>query len=163
MTAAMTRGTRPTATLRPMRWWDIEVLPSIEHGLFGADAWSAEQFWSELAGVPGSRWYVVAAEAGPAGETVVGYAGLASAADVADVQTMAVRPDRQGTGLGGLLLDALLAEAAGRGCTEVFLEVRRDNAPARALYARRGFTQVAVRARYYGDGTDALVLRRPTD
>lgn len=157
----MTAPVGTAATLRPMRWWDIEVLPSIEHGLFGADAWSAEQFWSELAGVPASRWYVVAAEAGPAGEEVVGYAGLAYAADVGDVQTMAVRPDRQGRGLGGLLIDALLAEAARRGCAEVFLEVRRDNAPARALYDRRGFTQVAVRSRYYGDGTDALVLRRP--
>jgi ribosomal-protein-alanine N-acetyltransferase len=162
MSSATAHGTRSTAILRPMRWWDIEVLPSIEQGLFGADGWSAEQFWSELAGVPGSRWYLVAAEAGPAGEEVVGYAGLASAADVADVQTMAVRPDRQGQGLGGLLLDALLTEAARRGCGEVFLEVRRDNAAARALYARREFTQVAVRARYYGDGTDALVLRRPT-
>lgn len=161
MSAAVTE-TRATATLRPMRWWDIEVLPSIERGLFGADAWSAEQFWSELAGVPGSRWYVVAVEVGPAGEEVVGYAGLATAADVGDVQTMAVRPDRQGRGLGGQLLDALLAEAARRGCAEVFLEVRRDNGPARALYDRRGFAQVAVRPRYYGDGTDALVLRRPT-
>jgi ribosomal-protein-alanine N-acetyltransferase len=149
-------------TLRSMRWWDVEVLPSIEHGLFGPDAWSAEQFWSELAGVPGSRWYVVAVEVGPAGEEVVGYAGLAAAGDVGEIQTMAVRPDRQGTGIGGTLLDALLAEAGRRGCAEVFLEVRRDNAPARALYDRRGFAQVGVRPRYYGDGTDALVLRRAT-
>ncbi len=143
-----------------MRWWDVEVLPSIEAGLFGKDAWSAEQFWSELAGVPATRWYAVAVEAADGGE-VVGYAGLASAADQAEVQTMAVRPDRQGRGVGGLLLDALLAEAGRRGAGEIFLEVRRDNEPARALYAKRGFTQVAVRAKYYGDGTDALVLRRP--
>ncbi len=150
-------------SVRPMRWWDVEVLPTIDHGLFGADAWSAEQFWSELAGVPASRWYAVAAEAadGEDGGEIVGYAGLATGADQAEVQTMAVRPDRQGRGLGRLLLEAVLAEAGRRGAAEIFLEVRRDNEPARALYARSGFTQVAVRVRYYGDGTDALVLRRP--
>ena len=145
-----------------MRWWDIEALPGIERALFGADAWSAEQFWSELAGVPATRWYVVAAEPAPAGEEVVGYTGLAVAGGTADVQTMAVRPDRQGRGLGVQLLDALLAEAARRECTEIFLEVRADNAAARALYALRGFAEVAVRRRYYADGTDALVLRRGT-
>lgn len=148
------------ARVRPMRWWDIARLPAIERALFGADAWSAEQFWSELAGGPATRWYVVAVEPGPAGEEIVGYTGLAVAGATADVQTMAVRPDRQGHGVGARLLDALLAEADGRGCTEIFLEVRADNAAARALYARRGFAGVAVRRRYYSDGTDALVLRR---
>lgn len=158
------RPATPPAVLRPMRWWDIAGLPAIERSLFGPDAWTAEQFWSELAGVPASRWYVVAAEAagpGPAGDgEVVGYTGLAVAGDTADVQTMAVRPDRQGRGLGRRLLDALLAEAGRRGCAQVFLEVRRDNAGARALYAGRAFEEVAVRRRYYADGCDALVLRR---
>ena len=147
-----------------MRWWDVEGLPVVEGALFGQDAWTAEQFWSELAGVPGSRWYAVAVEQAGRREEVVGYTGLALTGSpghwTGDVQTMAVRPDRQGRGLGRRLLDALLAEADRRGCAEVFLEVRPDNAPARTLYAARGFTEIAVRPRYYADGADALVLRR---
>jgi ribosomal-protein-alanine N-acetyltransferase len=37
--------------------------------------------------------------------------------------------------------------------------VRADNAGARALYAKRGFVQIAQRVRYYADGEDALILR----
>jgi ribosomal-protein-alanine N-acetyltransferase len=76
------------------------------------------------------------------------------------VQTVAVRADQQGRGIGALLLKALLAEAERRGCLEVLLEVRADNAPAIALYAARGFETIATRRRYYADGTDALILRR---
>ncbi len=148
--------------LRPPRWWDIPELTRIEDDLFGVDAWSAEVFWSELAGIPGARWYRAATEPGPdGGEEIVGYAGLADTGGTGDVQTIAVRRDHHGRGLGGVLLDALLAEAAARGCTEVLLEVRADNAGARALYDRRGFVQIAERTRYYADGESALILRYP--
>jgi [ribosomal protein S18]-alanine N-acetyltransferase len=146
-----------------MRWWDIEGILEIERSVFGADAWTAEQFWSELAQVPLSRWYVVAeeeaeeeAEAGP---RVLGYAGLACAGGDADVQTLAVRPSRQGAGVGSALFDALLGEASRRGCARVFLEVRADNDAAIGLYARRGFERAGVRRAYYTDGTDAVVMR----
>jgi ribosomal-protein-alanine N-acetyltransferase len=144
-----------TVALRPMRWWDIEAILPLERELFRYDPWSAEQFWSELAGVPATRWYVVAEDAGE----VVGYAGLATAGEEADVQTLAVCRSRQRTGVGSALLDALLAEAARRGCRRVFLEVRADNAAAIALYERRGFERVALRRAYYADGADALVMR----
>jgi ribosomal-protein-alanine N-acetyltransferase len=40
-----------------------------------------------------------------------------------------------------------------------FLEVRPSNAAARALYERAGFRDAGLRARYYQDGEDALVMR----
>lgn len=141
--------------LRPIRWWDIDELIRIEADLFGVDAWSAETFWGELAGIPQTRWYRAAVE----GEQIVGYVGLAAIDGTGDVQTIAVRRDQQGRGLGAVLLDALLREATTRGCAEVLLEVRADNASARALYAKRGFVEIAQRPRYYVDGTDAFILR----
>jgi [ribosomal protein S18]-alanine N-acetyltransferase len=57
-------------------------------------------------------------------------------------------------------VENLLAEAARRGCTEVFLEVRVDNDRAQRLYRRHGFTGVGIRRGYYQpSGTDALVMR----
>ncbi|HEY2833607.1 MAG TPA: ribosomal protein S18-alanine N-acetyltransferase [Sporichthyaceae bacterium] len=141
--------------LHPARWWHIPAMAEIDDALFGTDAWSVASFWAELAGIPDQRWYRVLLE----GDDVVGYAGLAVVADSADVQTVAVRADRQGRGLGGVLVDALLGEAEVRGCTEVLLEVRADNAAAIALYAARGFATITTRRRYYSDGTDALILR----
>jgi ribosomal-protein-alanine N-acetyltransferase len=142
--------------LRPLRWWDIPTLTGIEADLFGVDAWSAETFWGELAGIPETRWY----RAAVADEDIVGYVGLAAIDGTGDVQTVAVRRDRQGTGIAGILLDALLTEAQERGCSEVLLEVRADNAPAIRLYERRGFERIAERPRYYSDGVTALIMRR---
>jgi ribosomal-protein-alanine N-acetyltransferase len=144
-----------TAVLRPMRWWDIAEAADLERALFTADPWTQAGFWSELAGVPDTRYYIVAEDGGQ----LVGYAGLLAVSGAADVQTVAVRADRQGTGLGRQLVDDLLAEARNRGCTQVMLEVREDNAAARRLYATAGFSEVGVRRGYYGPGADAVVMR----
>jgi ribosomal-protein-alanine N-acetyltransferase len=144
-----------SVTLRSMRWWDVEALLPLERRLFPDDPWSAELFWSELAGVPATRWYVVAEDAGEP----VGYAGL-RVVDVAEVQTLGVAPHRRREGLGSLLLRALLGEAERRGAREVLLEVRADNVAAQRLYAAAGFERLAVRRGYYAGGrVDAIVLR----
>lgn len=144
-----------------MRPDDVEAILPIERELFAGDPpWTVGVFRSELAGVPDTRWYVVAEEAGE----IVGYAGLRVVADVADVQTLAVVPAYQRRGLGTMLLQALLDEARARGASEVLLDVRADNAVALALYTRHGFGQIGVRRGYYGNGRyDGLVLRRPLD
>jgi ribosomal-protein-alanine N-acetyltransferase len=142
--------------IAPMRWWHIGAAAALERTLF-VDPWSVEAFWSELAGVPDTRHYVVALD----GEQVLGYAGLFATRHEADVQTLAVAADRQRGGLGGRLLTELLQEADRRGVREVLLEVRADNVAAQRLYERFGFERIAVRRGYYPpDGTDALVLRR---
>lgn len=146
---------RDDVTLRPMRWWDVEAVTRIESDLF-PDPWSVEAFWSELAQAPATRHYVVA----EAGDEVVGYAGLVATGYQADVQTVAVARGRQGSGLGAVLLDAMLDEASRRGAGEVLLEVRAENLAAQALYAGAGFERVGVRRGYYRPGgTDAHVLR----
>jgi [ribosomal protein S18]-alanine N-acetyltransferase len=147
-----------SAALRTMTERDLAAVLRLEQETFPEDAWSERMLRGELADQPRTRYYVLAEEPGGA---VVGYAGLAAAGGQADVQTIAVRADRQGRGLGAALLAELLAEAGRRGCTEVFLEVRADNARARALYERFGFQQVGVRERYYQpSGMDAVVMCR---
>ena len=146
--------------LRELRWWDVERLLPLEQRLFTDDAWSAETFWGELAARP-RRWYVVAEpdEAAAAGEPL-GYAGLSEVGGDADVMTVAVSPDAQGRGIGGLLLGALVAEAGRRGASQVLLEVRADNQVAQRLYARHGFERIAVRRGYYQpSGDDAWIMR----
>ncbi|OEJ35830.1 ribosomal protein S18-alanine N-acetyltransferase [Streptomyces subrutilus] len=143
-----------------MRWWDIEPVLELEHELFPDDAWSAAMFWSELAharGPQSTRRYVVA-ENGSG--RLVGYAGLAAAGDLADVQTIAAARDQWGTGLGARLLTDLLRAATAFECAEVLLEVRVDNARAQKLYERFGFEPIGFRRGYYQPGNvDALVMR----
>jgi ribosomal-protein-alanine N-acetyltransferase len=129
---------------------------ALEDELFGEDAWSRRMLEGELAEQPRSRYYLVADDGGP----IAGYAGLLVAAAQADVLTLAVAADRWGQGIGSALLEALLAEAARRKCTEVFLEVRTDNTRAQRLYRRYGFGQIGMRKGYYQpSGADALVMR----
>jgi len=49
---------------------------------------------------------------------------------------------------------------AGLGVDAVFLEVDENNAPARRLYRKAGFTEVGGRKAYYQEGASAVVLRR---
>ncbi|MFF3936080.1 ribosomal protein S18-alanine N-acetyltransferase [Streptomyces phaeofaciens] len=146
--------------LREMRWWDIEPVLELEKDLFPEDAWSRGMFWSDLAharGAEATRRYLVATE----GERIVGYAGLAANADIADVQTIAVARDHWGTGLGGRLLTELLRAATSFECAEVMLECRVDNVRAQKLYERFGFEPIGFRRGYYQPGNvDALVMRR---
>jgi ribosomal-protein-alanine N-acetyltransferase len=142
--------------LERMRWWHIDAVLPIEERVFVDDRWTARTYWSEL-GQIGTRHYLVALD----GDEVVGYGGLCDYPDEAFVQTIAVSPATQGRGVGGLLLQALLDEAARRRQRTVSLEVRADNEPAKRLYARFGFRQTAVRRGYYSpSGADALVLTR---
>lgn len=143
-----------TVTLRPMRWWDIESVMVLELELFGADSWSSEMFWSELA-EHDTRQYLVAESNGE----IVGYAGLLAYVDDGYIQTIAVAPSAAGRGVGTRLIVALLREARRVGVPTIGLEVRADNERAQALYRRFGFSPVGVRRGYYQpSGADAVIM-----
>jgi [ribosomal protein S18]-alanine N-acetyltransferase len=143
--------------LRVMTPADIGAVLVLEHDLFGEEAWSKQMLEGEIAEQPRSRYYLVAVDDG----VISGYAGLMVAGTQADVLTIAVAADHWGQGTGSALLEALLAEAARRGSTEVFLEVRTDNTRAQRLYRRYGFVEIGIRKGYYQpSGADALVMRR---
>ncbi|MFJ4219704.1 mycothiol synthase [Curtobacterium luteum] len=61
---------------------------------------------------------------------------------------VAVRPDLQGRGLGGVLMRSGWGRLVGRGLTAAALYVEGDNEPALALYRRSGFTQHAIDVQY---------------
>jgi [ribosomal protein S18]-alanine N-acetyltransferase len=144
--------------LRQMTTADLDRVMRLELALFGEESWSRQMLIGELGQQPDSRLYLVAEDDGQ----LVGYAGLLAAGGQADVLTIAVDTARWGQGVGSALLRQLLAEATSRGCTEVFLEVRADNARAQRLYHWWGFSEIGVRRGYYQpSGTDAIVMRRP--
>jgi ribosomal-protein-alanine N-acetyltransferase len=142
--------------LRAMTMADMPAVMAMERELFPDDAWSPEMFASELT-ESARRLYLVAVDEG-----LIGYAGmLFTGGPEADVLTLAVSPANWGKGIGTALLQALLDEAALRGCQQIFLEVRDDNQRARSLYLRHGFAEIGVRRGYYQPaGVDAIVMRK---
>ena len=65
-----------------------------------------------------------------------------------EIYVVGVDPDHQGKGLGRVMTDVGLAHLAHVGATRAVLYVEGDNAPARATYARAGFTSAAVHVQY---------------
>jgi ribosomal-protein-alanine N-acetyltransferase len=141
--------------LRPMTREDLTAVMRLEEELFAPDTWTRAMYLEEL-GMPDTRSYTVAVE----GDEVLGYAGLIAYPDEAHVATIGVTGTRQGQGIGGRLLDALLAEADTRSPV-VLLEVRATDETTQGLYARRGFVPIGVRPNYYpNSGEDAVVMKR---
>jgi [ribosomal protein S18]-alanine N-acetyltransferase len=144
-----------TVTLRPMTRDDLGAVMRLEEELFAPDTWTRSMYLEEL-GLTDTRHYLVAVD----GEELVGYAGLIAYPDEAHIATIGVTTARQGEGIGGTLLDALLAEADRRSPV-VLLEVRATDEATQGLYRRRGFTAIGVRPNYYPlSGEDAVVMRR---
>lgn len=139
-----------------------------EQEAFGAEAWTDGMYREELAD-PWNRYYIGAFESPDAPETsaaptpskpLVGWAGLLIIDRTAQILTIGVIAPARRRGVAVLLMDNLLREARRRRSTEVLLEVRVDNEPARALYARYGFGEIGIRRGYYQqEGADAAVLR----
>ncbi|GAA2441988.1 ribosomal protein S18-alanine N-acetyltransferase [Agromyces soli] len=151
--------------LRRARPGDLGAIMRLERDTFTDDAWPEDAMRRELASDHG--FYLVAvdgeaeAEADAVPDAVFGYAGLLAprGSGQGDIQTIAVEPGHRGTGLGRVLMQALIAEARRRDAVHVFLEVRADNPVARGLYASLGFTELGVRPRYYRNGVDAVLMR----
>ena len=87
-----------------------------------------------------------------------------SAADEAELLTLAVAPEARRQGAATALVAAFEAEALRRSATTAFLEVAADNIAAQALYRMCGYAQAGLRPRYYrapdGGAVDALILRK---
>lgn len=90
-----------------------------------------------------------------------GYAVAWFVMDEGELANLAVAAPERKKGLGHALLQATLSDAAERGTSQMYLEVRESNAAARALYALEGFTEIGRRKGYYRSPVeDALILRR---
>lgn len=79
--------------------------------------------------------------------------------DEVEVLDVAVMKERRSQGVGATLLRYALDQARAEGCQAAFLEVRRKNVPALALYRACGFEFAYERSAYYSDGEDALIFR----
>lgn len=75
-----------------------------------------------------------------------------------EIYRIAVKESKRLRGIGYRLLDYAVKTERGRGLETLFLEVRRENAAARALYKAYGFSEIAVRKGYYKNPTDDAIV-----
>ncbi|MFZ5432199.1 MAG: ribosomal protein S18-alanine N-acetyltransferase [Calditrichota bacterium] len=142
---------------------DIKILPmssdhlaavaDIETSVF-PDPWSAASFLEAMS-FSDKCWVAVA------GNRVAGYLVTQWVMDEIHILNIAVAKDMQRRGIARQLLEMLLDSGKRCGIAEIFLEVRKSNHPAQALYHAFGFTALTTRKRYYRDGEDALIMHCP--
>lgn len=140
---------------RPAVAADLPALVALE-ALFPGDRLSARSL-RRLLRSPSACLRVVDGADGLAGAAVL----LTRAGSrVGRIYSLVVAPSARGRGLARALVAALEEEARRRGCARMRLEVRADNAAARALYATLGYIERTLLPGYYEDGGDGLRLER---
>lgn len=144
--------------IRPMRDADVSRVVQIAAELAQAPHWPEEVYMRMLEEQARPRRTALVAE--DLEGKVAGFAIALVAPPEAELESIAVTPDRQQQGLATALWDSLKAELMAPGVTVVHLEVRSGNLPARALYRRLGFAESGRRTRYYADPVEDAVLYR---
>lgn len=140
-----------------MQAFDIEDVVRVECDAYPFP-WTRGNFLDSLA----SRYEAWVAR--ESGGRLAGYFLLMQAVDDMHLLNITVRPDLQGQGIGGRLLDKVCALAIEAGIGAVLLEVRPSNLHAYAVYRHSGFREIGRRKNYYPAAgqtrEDAIVMRR---
>jgi [ribosomal protein S18]-alanine N-acetyltransferase len=130
---------------------DLDVLLDIDGQAFAADRISRRSLRHFLVS-PTSRVLVAERDGVVAGYALVLFRPNSLAARL---YSIAVAPDRAGSGIGPALLAAAEQAARNRGCTHLRLEVHEQNRRAIELYRKCGYRRFGRLARYYQDDGDA--------
>lgn len=135
---------------------DLDDVAALERRAFPVP-WKRQYFAAEV-GAP-FRFNRVAR--GRVGE-LAGYVFCAYAGGEIHVNKIATSEAWRRKGIAKLLMQEVFALASRVKATEIYLEVRLSNAPARTFYRSLGFADAGKRPAYYFDGEDALVMVRYT-
>lgn len=122
----------------------ISAVASLEREYF-SHPWSDKSLEEEL---DNSQAHFLCATADGC---VVGYIGVQEIVGEAYITNVAVSERFRRRGIAEKLLEEAERGARERGCVLITLEVRASNAPAKALYIKRGFEKVGTRKNFYSD------------
>jgi ribosomal protein S18 acetylase RimI-like enzyme len=137
--------------VRPARGFDAGEIAEIAARPFAA-RWSREAYAAETKRT--DSIFLVADDG-----KVAGYA-VARVFD-GEVQLLDLAAAVDGTGAGRALWAALAEAARARGAARLTLEVSAANARAVIFYKRAGAVVVGRRAKFYNDGSDAILMDLP--
>jgi [ribosomal protein S18]-alanine N-acetyltransferase len=149
---------------------DIMITRMTEHDLLevveieettGLSRWGWAAYYAELQGANRNLMLIARVAPSPIIEhqRIAGYIVARESAGELHINNVAVRDQYRRRGVGSALLGRILETAQRLRVQVAFLEVRRSNQPAQALYENYGFKAIARRADYYSDPReDAVVM-----
>ncbi len=123
---------------------DLPLLVNLEKEAFGEAAYTRRML-KVMFESPKSICFIAESEHG-----ILGYiCALPLTREEADIESIAVDPRSQRSGLGTFLFDKMEAELISRGYREIVLEVRENNTQALNFYRKRGFKVTEYLSSYY--------------
>jgi ribosomal-protein-alanine N-acetyltransferase len=148
----------PGFFIRPMRATDVEAVREFAGLLPNAPHWPLSVYLAALDPWATPRRIALVA-ANRAKDLPIGFAIASIIHDGAELETVAVRLDRQRQGVGRALIDEILGNLRKESIRDVSLEVRESNLAAAGLYLRAGFKERGRRGSYYTEPVeDAVVM-----
>lgn len=142
--------------LKSMDAQNVEAVHELEKLSF-AIPWTLAALKEEL-GNPKAHYLVLEEESSG---KIVAFGGFWQILDEAHICNVAVHPDYRGVGLGDRIVGAMIEKTKELQISEMTLEVRASNEPAKKLYGKYGFKLGGVRKEYYSDNReDALIMWR---
>lgn len=138
--------------IRLMTVEDVPKVFDLERLCFNDSSWTIDAFYHEVERNQFARYFVMEYE-----QEIIGYIGIWTVIDQAQITTVAVTEKMHGYGLGKLIVEYAM-NFARQTCEVMSLEVRIENSIARRVYESLGFNYGGKRKNYYGEGEDALVM-----
>ena len=129
--------------LQDVTFADVHLCAALDSLCFDAHCFSAEMIAS-LISSPQVFGFKLIEDGTPVGYSLISYVG-----EEGEILTIGIHPEKQGQGLGRVLLQAMLEKAYNKGVENIYLEVRESNVAAQNLYASFGGVQVGLRKNYY--------------
>lgn len=137
--------------IRKMTDADISYVCTIEKDVF-SKPWKEEDFRRAIENP--NNDYLIAEIDGQ----VVAYCGYWGIPPEGYIYNVAVQKEYRKQQIGYHMLTSLMERAKERGITELTLEVRMSNIPAKSLYEVLGFTEVGIRKDFYSKPTEDGVI-----
>ena len=140
--------------IRAWNEYDVDAILAIEQEAFPVPL-KKSQLLRELQNP--DAFYFVAEENGK----ILGYGGFWRVFDEAQVMNIAVLSEARHSGVGSLVISAMIDHAARLLLVTMSLEVRASNTPAIRFYEKFGFCAIGKRKNYYRDnGETAIIMEK---
>ncbi len=139
---------------RPASESDVPSVARIELATI-QPPWKETQFLQELEKKFSQFWVVTDDETD---EQLFGYVVFSFPAEQAHIQTIAVDPKFQRTGIASYLIRKVIQFVSNKKGESIILEVRAGNSAAIQFYQKIGFVILRTLRKFYPDGEDGFVM-----
>jgi [ribosomal protein S18]-alanine N-acetyltransferase len=146
-------------TIEPATLGSLSEILKVEEACFSAP-WTRKMLEAELGGNPFAHFLVARQEGTPdaSAESVIGYLCYWIVFEEVRLMNLAVIESVRHRGIAKSLVATALQTGISQSAHRAVLEVRASNQAAQRLYEGFGFSQTAVRPKYYANPVEDAVL-----